>query len=468
MLIHNAEIYDPGREPSAPADIRIVDGHVIAIGSLPASPGERVLDAGNCAVLPGLHDHHIHLLSYAASLQSVHCGPPQVRTEVQLRSMLLADTSSGWLRGYGYHESVAGEIDRDWLDRCLPDRAVRIQHRSGRLWILNSAALSELRSVGHSTAGDAIDLPENGRIYDADQALGVLLGRHLPPVGIASRRLASFGVTSLTDMTPSNEPENVEILCDLRRSGALLQRISVAGSAALPFPWSADEVTVAATKIDLHDSNLPPFEQICDQIRKSHSRRRSVAIHCVTEVELVFALAALREAGATDGDRIEHASVTPPHLLDELKTLGLMVVTQPNFIAERGDAYLHDIPDEELPWLYRVRSFLDGGVPLAGGTDAPFGNPDPWVAIQSAVSRRTAAGHPLGPREAVTPEQALALFLGSAAEPDQPRAISVGAAADLCILNQPWRQARAVLTSDLVATTVCAGELAYDRTLDSL
>ena len=34
------------------------------------------------------------------------------------------------------------------LDRLVPDRPLRIQHRSGRMWLLNSAALSELLDRG--------------------------------------------------------------------------------------------------------------------------------------------------------------------------------------------------------------------------------------------------------------------------------------------------------------------------------
>src|SRR5439155_480481 len=49
-----------------------------------------------------------------------------------------------WLRAVGWagHEH---DLDRDVLDAVVPDRPVRVQHRSGALWVLNSAAL---RRVG--------------------------------------------------------------------------------------------------------------------------------------------------------------------------------------------------------------------------------------------------------------------------------------------------------------------------------
>jgi predicted amidohydrolase YtcJ len=137
---------------------------------------------------------------------------------------------------------------------------------------------------------------------------------------------------------------------------------------------------------------------------------RAPFFHYVTRAELVYALGALREAGATALDRIEHASITPPELLEEVRALGLTVVSQPGFIAERGDAYPDQVEAADQPWLYRLRGFLEAGVPLAGSTDAPFGAADRWAAMQAAVSRRSAGGRVLGAGEALSPEQALALF----------------------------------------------------------
>lgn len=460
MLIRNAEIFSPTDEHQTGADIRIANGRIAAIGSLTPDTDEQVLDAEGAAVLPGLHDHHIHLLSYAASFSSICCGPPEVESEADLLAALQDDDATGWLRGRGYHESVAGPIDRHWLDRQLPDRPARVQHRSGRLWILNTAGLNELQHLMDSSAEvvGRIELPEDGRLYDQDRALGYLLGREMPPVEQASRRLAGFGVTGLTDMTPTNTGENLELFRDLKRSGRLLQTVQVAGTSDLPYPWSEEGVTAAATKVHLHESDLPPFPAVCALIRGSHAIKRPVAVHCVTEVELVFTLAAFSEVGVIGGDRIEHASVTPPALLGQLETLGLTVVSQPNFIAERGDAYLCDVPKAEQPWLYRARGFIDAGIPLAGGTDAPFGNADPWIAIRAAVSRETANGHPLGVDEALSPEAALSMFLGEPSQPDVPRALAPGSVADLCVLREPWHRARKILASELVRTTLIAGE----------
>jgi predicted amidohydrolase YtcJ len=140
------------------------------------------------------------------------------------------------------------------------------------------------------------------------------------------------------------------------------------------------------------------------------------------------------------------------------------VVTQPGFIRERGDAYLSDVEPRDRPWLYRCRGWLHASVPLGGSTDAPFGDADPWRAMQAAVDRRTESSVVLGPDEALTPERAIALFTTSPEAPGgPPRSIEVGATADLCVLDRPWSKARSELSSGLVAATIRGGSLIWQR-----
>ena len=158
-------------------------------------------------------------------------------------------------------------------------------------------------------------------------------------------------------------------------------------------------------------------------------------------------------------DRIEHAALAPPDTLLLLAALGVTVVTQPNFIHERGDAYRQDVPVGDQPWLYRLRGLIDAGIPLAGSTDAPFGDANPWLAMQAAVDRRTRSGATLGAAEALTPEQALALFTGSPTAPGSvQRRIALGAPADLCLLDRSWAQARRDLGNVRIVATLKDGQ----------
>src|SRR4051794_3569547 len=123
-------------------DVRVRDGIISEVAArLRPVANEQVVDARGAALLPGLHDHHIHLLATAAAMTSVQCGPPDVHDRASLASALRSAPGSRWIRGVGYSDDVAGPLDRQLLDGMLPDRPVRVQHRTGGLWVLNSLAL---------------------------------------------------------------------------------------------------------------------------------------------------------------------------------------------------------------------------------------------------------------------------------------------------------------------------------------
>lgn len=433
MLIQNAELQ------GNIVDVRIEAGVVVAIGSNLENGGSSfAIDAERCALIPGLVDHHIHMNASAAALNSVFCGPAAIGNAAELIDVLHRPYDGDEIRGFGYHESVAGEIDRFWLDENGPARPVRIQHRSGRLWIVNSLALEAL----------GVDAPNDGRLYDSDQIVRETCAR-LPDLGPLEKKLLSFGVVGVTETTPSNGAREYE---HYTQSLKHLQ-ICVMGGAGLGSVNGAGPL-----KLHYHDNNLPSLGTVISEIETARRVGRLVAIHCVTRAELMLALAAFEEAGALVGDRIEHAALAEDYAVEWIERLGLTVVTQPNFIVERAEAYLHDVPQDELPFLWRLRSFDEAGVPMAFGCDAPFGRLNPWAAMAAAVKRPVIAGQ----SEEISPEQALAFFskpLNDAGA--TPRKINVGEPADLCLLDRPWLSARDDLSAIKPVATWVKGDLAY-------
>jgi len=453
-----------------PCDVRLENGRITGVapaGGLARAAGEATFDAEHGALLPGLHDHHIHLMALAASVNSVSCGPPTVRTVSELAlALAAASPRSGWIRGVGYHDSVAGTLDRGRLDSLRSDVAVRVQHRSGACWSLNSAALAQLGPLARDLDGVERSAAGNptGRLFGLDGWLRTRLRPGTPPdLRPVGRRLAGFGVTGVTDATANNGAEALGHLEDAVEGGALPQQLQVMGTLDLPTPRSR-RVVRAAHKVVLSERDLPGPDSLGERFRAAHALGRSVAVHCATRAELVLACAAFSAGGTIPGDRIEHASIAPPEITALLATLDLTVVTQPNFIAERGDAYRREVAADDLPWLYRGAGFCDAGVPLGGGTDAPFGTPDPWRAIAAAVDRVAPDGEPLAASEALTPERALALFTSPPTAPGgPPRRVEPGAPADLVLLDRPWHAARTRLASQLVRATWCDGERVHDR-----
>ncbi|MDO6414587.1 amidohydrolase family protein [Sphingomonas sp. BIUV-7] len=455
VLIRNASFRD-GRI----ADVRIDAGRIATIGALDPRGGETLIDARGGALLPGLHDHHLHLAATAVARSSVGCGPPEVATARDLAARL-GEPGDGWLRGVGYDEGVAGPIDRDWLDRVAPDRPVRIQHRSGRMWVFNSAGLARLLAGGEPPS-DRLDRT-TARLFDDDAWLRRALGGQPPALDAIAADYAARGVTGLTEMSPSNGRDAHHWVSEEQRAGRLAQRVVLAGTRALADLDYNPFLALGPVKIHLHEADLPDHADLIADIVAAHAQQRGVAVHCVTEVELVYTIAALEEAGVHPADRIEHASVTPDSLLGRIAALKTAVVSQPLFIHARGDRYRRDIDCALWPELYRLRAFVDAGIALAGSSDAPYGPTDPWAAMATAVSRRTREGAVLGGEEALSPEQALSLYLADPLDLTRTRFVTVGGDADLCLLATSWQEARADLSDVRVRATLIAGRLVHDR-----
>ena len=451
----------------APCDVRIANGRIveIAAGLRGTAP---VLDGRGGALLPGLHDHHIHLLALAAQLRSVPVGPNQVSSAARFTARLqeaCANAAAGaWVRATGYDDSIAGPLDRHLLDRCAPDSPVRVQYRTGTLWVLNSAALARVLPEGDLPPWVELDgagVP-TGRIWHADPWLRSRIGQELPALAPVGALLAQAGVTGVTDTSVSTGAAEAAILAAANRSGALPQRLCLMSGGELAA--SGDRAyMVGPVKLHLHEAQLPGLEQVVATIQQARRWSRCVAFHCVTLTELAFALAALDEAGVAQGDRIEHGAVIDAAAARELAARGLTVVTQPSFVAERGDRYLREVPAEDLNCLYPCASLLRAGVAVAGSTDAPYAKPDPWAAMAAAQQRRTRLGRFLGDHEAVGASTALTMFLGSLDHPGgPPRQIGVGAEADLCLLHVPLEQALRKPAARHVRATVIAGRVVHD------
>lgn len=463
MLIVNAEIA-PGRK----GDLRISGETIAAIASrLNRQAGEVVVDADGGCVLPALHDHHIHLLALARARESVPCGPPDVSNPDALVAALRnAKPLDGWIRGVGYHPSVAGEIDQAWIDAALPERAhvpIRIQHRSGRLWIFNGAGL---RAVQHDHASSLFETKDGrftGRLYDGDRWLQGKLPAPSLNLHEISKLLARHGIASITDATPHNGAKEFEYFRAAQQRGELLQDVLMMGGLDLPRGGGSASLRTGAVKFHLHEGQLPQLDATVAQIVLARQQGRNVAFHAVTLGELAFVIAALRQAGSIAGDRIEHAAVVPDSFMDDLRALKLTVVTQPNFVLERGDVYREELPPAERAWLYRSAGFCDAGIPLAFGSDAPFGSENPWLALKAAVCRKTRSGQPLGEREKMDPAAALGCFLSS---PEQPgrgfRTLAIGQPATLCLLDRAWEQAMLALDEVCVYLTMCRGKLLWE------
>jgi predicted amidohydrolase YtcJ len=374
------------------ADCRIRDGRVAEIGpGLDLAEGEQPLDAARGSLLPGLADHHLHLRAAAAAAASIELGGGGLG---QIRD----DGGDGWLRVIG----AGMELTRDDLDAVWPNRPVRVQHRSGALWTLNSAALER----AHGVVAD--DERTSGQFWRAGRRLRELFGSiAVPDLGRVSAALAAYGITHVTDATPDLDPADVRVSQHLLSLAAL---------------------GTGPRKIVIADHQLPDLDELTQAVQAAHAQGRGVALHAVSTVALVIALTALQAAGTNGRDRIEHAAICDDNSARRLADLDVTVVTQPSVFARHGATFTADSDPSERPLLWRVAGLTQAGVRVALSSDAPYGDLDPWATVRAAATRP-------GP-EQITPVAALASLLAPPDDPGGPaRPVTTGVTADLCLLT---------------------------------
>lgn len=455
LLIRDARLADRR------VDVRIDSGRIAAIGTGLTGDGASI-DARGGALIPGLADHHLHVLALAAQRASLALDhfADAAAARAALTERARALPPGGWLRATGYHQAALGEWDRATLDALAPDRPVRVQHQTGGLWVLNSAALA---AIGADDGPDCVERDSagrpSGRIWRGDAWLATRLPRALPHLAPVGAELARYGITHVTDTSPTTDATAAAHLAAAHQSGALPQHLVLMSGGSLP---PSDHYRIGPVKLLFDEHDLPDFDEVQARIAAARAEGRCVAAHCVTATELAFMLAAFATAGTVPGDRIEHGGVIPAAAIATLRDLGLTVVTQSAFVRERGDRYLATVDPVDVPDLYRCASLIAAGVPVLGSSDAPYSDPNPWPAMRAAMDRRTGGGAVLGTGEGVSEAQALALYGGEPLAPlGRPRGVQIGAAADLLLLHGPLDAALAAGSAAAVAATIIAGRVVW-------
>ena len=404
----------------------VVDGLLAQDGMIQAEgPADRVVDLGGATVVPGFVDNHCHLLAMATWNASVDCGPARAGSIDRLVATLSEAESYGnadWLFGVGYDDLLIAEerhptaVD---LDRVAADRPILLTHNSGHAHVVNTTGLTLLGITASSAEppGGTID-----RIADTGEPSGLLLemGEYIADrlprstesdqttaVATSLQQLASVGVTSATDAGHRNDVARLAVL-EAAASGPVVPRLRAMVAPGIDRGGLEGDAVLLAdhTKVMLTLSGgrlSHGFDELHDLAATEHSiGATGIAIHAVESEAVEFAA----RLTSTLGDeipgfsvRIEHASEAPADAISAVVRSGATVVTQPGFIWSRGDRYVAAGTPTDA--LYPLRDWLASQVPLAYGSDAPYGSVSPVMAIQAAVTRCSSSGQVVGGVQAI-------------------------------------------------------------------
>ena len=146
--------------------------------------------------------------------------------------------------------------------------------------------------------------------------------------------------------------------------------------------------------------------------------------------------------------------------------LGVMVVGQPRYFWDAGDAWLKALDADRAHRLQPYRELLGAGVRFALSSDAPVASHRPMDTVASAVLRTTVSGAVIGGDQALTVDEAVrACTIDAAASyfaDDRLGTLEVGKLADIAVLDRDlFATAPAELAEVAVDMTVVGGEIAY-------
>ncbi|HBR88124.1 MAG: metal-dependent hydrolase [Microbacterium sp.] len=483
-----ARLSGPGSSlaPLGPVDVFLADGAIVDIAPAGAvRPVGRVLDAGGAWVIPGLWDHHVHVMQWALVAQRQHLD---VATSAADAAQIMAWApvlSDGRRVGTGFRDGLWGDAPTleliDAATGAVPTYLINSDVHS--VW-MNSAAF-EREGMRPDESGLVREEPAfeiSRRLNDVDPAVGDAA------VDAMAADAASRGVVGIVDLDMAWNasawerrvaggfdalrvdfgiyPEHLERAVgeglrtgdELTGSGGLVRvgplKVITDGSlgtrtAACSHHYTGEPGNVGAL-------NYPPDEVLALMTRATGAGI-DCAIHAIGDVANSAALDAFAASGARG--TIEHAQLVAHADLARFARLGVAASVQPEHALDDRDM-TDAMWRDQTALVYPLRSLSAAGANLRFGSDAPVARLDPWAAMASAVHRSRDGREAWRPDERVSAEIAMAASTRGGST--SPSMLQPGTVADLVVCDRdPATADEWELRATTVAATVLAGRVTH-------
>jgi predicted amidohydrolase YtcJ len=524
----NGTVYTVDDKNPKAAAFAVKGDKFIKVGSdadVMALAGKRteVVDLQGKTVLPGLIDAHLHFSGIGEARMRLDAfWKPKQEILASVAAAYKTANKGEWIQGRGWNQEVwtpAVFPTKEDLDKIAPDIPVYLGRTDGHAAWVNSKAL-EIGGITKATPN-----PQGGEIIrDANgEATGVLIdtaralvSKNIPPLGkervlesliLAQEELVSNGLTGGHDA--GCDLAMIDMMKGLYESGKLYvrmyQRLRIPdGSTELH-----EEFYAAGKQIGLYDNRLTvrgikisvdgalgsrgalmlkpytdrpdsvgvvrvPADRLYAQVKRARQAGFQVSTHAIGDGGNRMVLDAyekvLKEMPDADHRwRIEHAQVVTLEDIPRFAKLGVIPSMQTVHATSDKNMAENRVGPERIKGAYAWRKFLNTGVIIPNGTDAPVELVNPFHGLFAAVSRQSRDGKPAGgwyPEEKLTRAEALksyTLWPAQAAFEEQIKgSIEEGKLADFVVIDRDYMTCGESEIKDIRALqTVIGGKSVY-------
>lgn len=483
-------------------------------------------------VVPGIHDNHIHLIQ--AGMLDKYADLTAASSQGMAAEMTAAFAETipdeTWVMGFGW--SRMGWEDKtlptkESLDRCIPDRPVfLLDSELHGAWV-NSKAL-EVCGIDEQTqdppfgeiARDSQGKP-SGYLYETALCLvgEVALDFEDALVEDLIQRYCNnavkWGITSISDMTPylGLDLAYEETYYRLDREGKLKIRINAArnlfedidkfnevrekaessGTGMYRVPYMkqfVDGVIANYTALLLEDycdrpgdcgSSLLDMDQLKEAVEIAHKNNVSVRLHGCGEGAVQAALDAYENAILRNGrtqarHQIEHIESIVPSDIPRFGAMDVIASVQPEHIISgipsfADNCYPELLGEERCKYTWPFRSLSDSGAVLAGGSDAPVVEGNPFYGMYCGMVREHPDGTPKGgwnPQEKLNAQELLVAYTYGASYAERREhelgTLEIGKLADIAVLDRNILDAEPEQIKDTeVLLTMVDGKIVFQK-----
>jgi hypothetical protein len=502
-------------QPLAQA-VAMKEGKIVKVGSNEEvshliGKQTKVIDLDGKTVVPGFIDTHIHVADFGRCLLWLDLtAADSIGELLSLLAGKAAQTPAGkWIIGRGWNETRFKEQrlpNLSDLDAVAPDNPVILYREAVMTCVVNRKAIA-LAGVTEQTAvpaGGVIDKKPSGKLTGIfrDTATNLIWQAVPEPTveelveasALALQKIAEAGITSIHWILISQgefrivrrlEAEgklpvrvNVIVPCEFLKETdgfkpkdpAMLRVVGVfittdgyldSKTAALTLPYSDDPANSGKML-------LTP-QELAVAVDRVLQLGLEPVIHAMGDKAIDAALKVIEQATPADGTRfrMEQAAVLNRELVKRLKTSNVIVTVQPTVIATEFAVWSATtrLGLERAKLLHPIKTLLDAGVRVAGGSDCPMEPLSPLLGMQKTVQRDSF------PEQHLTDEEALRMYTVDAAycsgEENVKGSIEEGKMADMTVLSEdPFAVAPEKIRDICVEMTVINGKSVFDKQLN--